>query len=383
VGKSWRLPLTDVQLTPEDVAAYLGVLESGWLTMGPRTREFETAFADRFDTKHAVAVSSGTAALHLALLAAGIGAGDEVLVPALTFVAGPAAVRYCGARPVLVESLGSEDFNLDPEDAERRVGPRTRAVLATHWLGYACDLEALEKLCRERELILVEDCAQSVTARDASGRLTGTVGVAGCFSFFSKKQLAVGEGGMILTSDDAVATKAGSLRSHAMTSMTWDRHRGHAESYDVVDFGFNYRLDEPRAALGLSRLRRLDEDVARRRSLVRAYRERLRHVVGVTIPWTDEEVERSSHFGFAILLDSGETRDRATRGLAARGIQATHYPALTRLSAYQDQGPRPRTEALAARHLVLPLSSTYRECDVDLVVDELSKLLAADATAAR
>lgn len=376
---TWALPLTDLQLSEDDIAAFLGVLESGWLTMGPRTREFELSFAERFAVPHAVAVSSGTAALHLALLGAGLGEGDEVLVPATTFVAGAAAVRYTGARPVLVDSIGLEDPNLDPTEAERLIGPRTRAVLATHWLGYACDLGALERLCREHGLILLEDCAHSITARDGVGRLTGTVGLAGCFSFFSKKQLAVGEGGMILTADEALAAKARSLRSHAMTSMTWDRHRGHAESYDVVDVGFNFRLDEPRASLGLSRLPRLDADVARRREQVRRYRSRLRGADGVTIPWSDEDVERASHFGFAILLDTPEERDRIARELDRRGIQTTRYPALTSLSGYHDHSPCPRAEALAARHLLLPLSSTYGEAEVDLVLSHLTQLLAAGA----
>src|ERR1700759_531727 len=154
---NWALPLTDVRLSEEDIAAYLNVLETGWLTMGPRTVEFERVFAERFGSPHAVAVSSGTAALHLALLAAGVGAGDEVLVPAMTFVAGAAAVRYTGARPVLVESIGPEDPNLDPDHVKWLVGPRTRAVLATHWLGYACDLESLERICREHGLLVIED----------------------------------------------------------------------------------------------------------------------------------------------------------------------------------------------------------------------------------
>jgi dTDP-4-amino-4,6-dideoxygalactose transaminase len=379
---SWTLPLTDLQLSEEDIAAYLDVLESGWLTMGPRTVEFESTFAERFGVPHAVAVSSGTAALHLALLAAGVREGDEVLVPAGTFVAAAAAVRYCGATPVLVESAGPEDLNLDPADAEARVGPRTRALLATHWLGYACDLGALERVCRRHGLILIEDCAQSIAARDRDGRLTGTVGAAGCFSFFSKKQLAIGEGGMIITADEAIAAKARSLRSHAMTSMTWDRHRGHAESYDIVDVGFNFRIDEPRAALGLSRLARLDADIDRRRALVRRYRAQLREVPGVTIPWSEDDVERGSHFGFAIILDRPVVRDRVARELAHQGIQTTQYPSITSLSGYRDRGPRPRTEDLAARHLVLPLSSTYGAAEVDLVVDRLAELLAAHAAPA-
>jgi len=376
---SWTLPLTDLELSEEDVAAYIGVLESGWLTMGPRTREFERAFAERFGVAHAVALSSGTASLHLALLAASIGEGDDVLVPAMTFVAGAAAVRYCGARPVLVESLGPEDLNLDPVDAERRITPSTRAILATHWLGYACDLAALERLCLEHDLVLIEDCAQSVTARDGGGRLTGTVGAAGCFSFFSKKQLAVGEGGMILTSEEAIAEKARSLRSHAMTSMTWDRHRGHAESYDIVDVGFNFRMDEPRAALGLSRLSRVDADIARRRKLVHRYREQLRDLPDLIIPWSDEDVERSSHFGFAILLANEAARAALVSELTGSGIQTTHYPSLTALTAYRDQPPCPRTEELAGRHLLLPLASNYTEREVDLVATEVKRIMATSA----
>jgi dTDP-4-amino-4,6-dideoxygalactose transaminase len=376
---SWTLPLTDLTLTEQDVAAYLSVLESGRLATGPRTVEFETRFADRFGAPHAVAVSSCTAALHLALLASGIGPGDEVIVPATTFAGAAATARYCGARPVLVESVGPEDLNLDPEDVARRISPHTRAVLATHWLGYACDLEALERLCREHGLLLIEDCAHSITARDAGGRLTGTVGAAGCFSFFSKKQLAIGEGGMILTADAGLADRARSLRSHGIA---WERHRGGADSCDVVEVGFDFRLDEPRAALALSRLTRLNDDVARRREQVRAYRERLRDVPGVSVPWSDDDVERGSHFGFAILLDSRQARDHVARELAGRGIQTTRYPALTTLGAFREYPARPRTEALADRHLVLPLSSTYGRREVDLVVDELAKLMAPNAAVA-
>jgi dTDP-4-amino-4,6-dideoxygalactose transaminase len=157
---SWEIPLTAVEIADEDIDAVLRCLESGWLTMGPRTHELEGAFAERHGVPHAVAVSSGTAALHLALLAAGIGPGDEALVPALTFVAAAGAVRYCGATPVFVDSLGVEDLNLDPDDAARLIGPRTRAVLATHWMGYSCQLARLEELCSANGLILIEDCAQ-------------------------------------------------------------------------------------------------------------------------------------------------------------------------------------------------------------------------------
>jgi dTDP-4-amino-4,6-dideoxygalactose transaminase len=377
---SWQIPLTDVVLSEEDIAAVLECLEGGWLTMGPRTDKFERAFAEFCDVPHAVAVSSGTAALHLALLAAGIGPGDEVLVPALTFVAGAAAVRYCGATPVFVDSIGTTDLNLDPADAAQLITPRTRAILATHWMGYACDLEALGQLCSEHGLVLIEDCAQSLTARAADGRLTGTVGTAGCFSFFSKKQLSTGEGGMVITHDEAVAAKVRSLRSHAMTSVTWDRHLGYAESYDVVDIGFNFRLDEPRAALGLSRLPRVVAGVEQRRELAHSYRERLRSIDDIEVPWDDDSVERSAHFGFTIIVPTPEERERVVHELSDRGIQTTCYPAIPNLTAYQDHPRRPVAEDLSARHLLLPLASMYTEREVEQVVTQLTEVLATGAT---
>lgn len=376
---SWAVPLTDVVVTERDIDAVLECLAGGWLTMGPRIEQFEHALAELCGVPHAVAVSSGTAALHLALLAAGVRQGDEVIVPSLTYVAGAAAVRYCGALPVFADSCGSHDLNMDPDDVEQHVGPRTRAVLATHWMGYACDLARLERICEQHGLALIEDCAQSITARAADGRMTGSVGAAGCLSFFSKEQLCVGEGGMVLTSDDGLAAKARSLRSHAMTSVTWDRHRGHAVNYDVLDIGFNLRMDEPRAALGLSRLPRLRSDVQARRELAFGYRRLLAKLPGITLPWTDDEAGRAAHFGFPILLGSELERDRVSSELTARGIQTTAYPAITTLSAYLDHPRCPRAEDLAARHVLLPLSSTFADRQLDLVVSHLTEIAAADS----
>src|SRR4051794_7014880 len=272
-----EVPLFDLRLDPEDVEAVMEVLRSGWLTMGPRTAEFEQAFAAHLGAKHAVAVSSCTAALHLAYLAAGVGPGDEVIVPAMTFVATAAAVRHCGATPVIADIAGPHDFGVDPEDVARRVSPRTKAVCAVHYGGYAAAMAPLRELCEERGLALIEDAAHapSASAPGLDGKL-GTLGLAGAFSFFSNKILACGEGGLLATRDDAVAAYARRTRSHAMTTGTWDRHRGHAAGYDVVGVGFNYRLDEPRAALLHARLAGLEADIARRRELVHRYRALLR-----------------------------------------------------------------------------------------------------------
>ncbi len=380
----WRVPLTDVAMPEQDVEAVLDCLRSGWLTMGPRNQAFEQALAAYVGSPHAVTVSSGTAALHLACLAAGIGPGDEVIVPALTFVASANAARYVGAEPVLCDIRGRAgggpyDLNIDLDDVARRISPRTRAVVAVHVGGYPADVLALRALCDERGLTLIEDCAQAIGARLDGGRQVGTVGELGTFSFFSKKQLCVGEGGMVCTAEEELAARVRLLRSHALNSSTWDRHRGHDPAYDVVDVGFNFRLDEPRAALGLSRLGRLEQDIAARRALVRAYRERLADVSGLELVWDERAVELASHFFFPVLLPDRDARERFRAHLKAGGVQTTWYPALHTLTEYRHAalaGELPLATEAADRHCALPLSATMDEAALDLVVDTVRAALA-------
>jgi dTDP-4-amino-4,6-dideoxygalactose transaminase len=376
----WRVPLTDIAMPEEDVQAVADCLRSGWLTLGPRTQAFEGALATHVGTPHAVAVSSGTAALHLACRAAGLGHGDEVIVPAFTFIASASAARYVGATPVLCDVHGPHDFNIDIEDVARRITPRTRAVIAVHFCGYPADVLALRELCDEHGLTLIEDCAQAICALlDDSGRQVGTVGELGAFSFFSKKQLCVGEGGMVTTADEELAANVRLLRSHAMTSGTWDRHSGRTDTYDVVGLGFNYRIDEPRAALGLSRLGRLDDDIAKRRAIVRSYREQLVDAPGLELPWEEPAVERSSHFAFPVLLPDRDARDRFRDALKDDGVQTTWYPALHTFTECRHLAPAgglPGAEEAAARHCALPLSSTMDEEAVAIVVEAVHKALA-------
>src|SRR3984885_5544412 len=333
-----ELPLFDLRLEPQDFEAVAQTLRSGWLALGPRTAAFEQAFAEHLGARHAIAVSSCTAALHLAYLAAGVGPGDEVIVPSFTFAATAAAAVYCGATPVFGEIISRKNPSLDPEDVERRITPRTKAVCVVHFAGYAAAADRLKEICDARGIALIEDVAHAPSAT-LHGRKLGTWGLAGAFSFFSNKILSVGEGGLLCTDDDDVAALARSRRSHAMTSGTWDRHRGRTDTYDVVGLGFNYRLDEPRSALGLSRLGRLDSDIAKRRAIVRAYREQLAGIPGLELPWDDSAVERSSHFAFPVLLADREARDRFRDDLKDNGVQTTWYPALHTFTECQQLAP--------------------------------------------
>jgi dTDP-4-amino-4,6-dideoxygalactose transaminase len=346
--------------------------------MGPRIQEFEAAYAEFLGCAHALALSSCTAALHLAYLAVGVGPGDEVVVPSMSFAATSNAVLYCGGTPVFADIVGQEDLGIDVADVEARITDKTKAVCAMHYAGYPSAVDKLRELCDARGIALVEDTAHAPSA-ELDGRKLGTWGSAGCFSFFSNKVLSVGEGGLLATDDDGVAERVRSLRSHGMTSGTWDRHRGHAETYDIVDLGFNYRMDEPRAALLLSRMRRVDAEIERRRELVRGYRERLAGVERLTVPYTDDEVGRSSCYVMPTLLDEGVDRREFRQGLSERGIQTSIlYPAIHEFTEYRKRYPDvslPRTEKAARTEVTLPLFPHMTEDQLDRVCESVAELV--------
>jgi len=252
-------------LAESDIRAALDCLAGGWLTMGPRIAALEERFASAFGVEHAVAVSSGTAALHLACLAAGAGPGKSVVVPALAGHEAVVAPRLAGAVALRADVVDATAPSLDPEAA---ADGATVAVICSHLCGMPAEAAAVAAVCAARRWTLIEDVTAGLGARLATGRMAGTAGALGCFSLAPGGVVGVGEGGMVITADERLAARVRSLRSHAMTSVTWDRHRGHAASYDIVDIGFNYRLDEPRAALATSQLGRLDERVAERRRLL-------------------------------------------------------------------------------------------------------------------
>ena len=369
----WRVPLSDVLVDGELLSTAAEALSSGWWSMGPRVGELETRFSELVDAPHALAVSNGTAALHLALLAIGCGPGDEVVLPSLNFVAAANVVAHVGATPVFCDVLGDEDLNLDPEDLADAISPRTKAVIVLHYAGFACDLEAVRELAGRRGIAVVEDAAHAPGAR-LRGRALGTFGAVGCFSFFSNKNLPVGEGGMVVSSDDAIAARLRLLRSHGMTTLTWQRHQGHASAYDVIEPGLNYRLDELRAAIAIVQLDRLAEANAARLAHVLGYRELLDGVDGLTFPFREEERVRDSANHLAVvLLPPGVARDGVREAASAEGVQTSvHYPPIHLFTAYAGRAESralPRTEAAAERILTLPLFPHMRPADVDLVAE--------------
>lgn len=368
----WKVPLADVVISDDDIAEIADVYRSGWLSMGPRTERFETDFREFTGARHALAVANGTAGLHLICMAAGLGPGDEVVVPSLTFVATVNAVRYTGATPVFADVASITEPWLSAEAVAAALSDRTRAVMYMPYGGHPGELAAVADLVRERGLTLLEDDAHAVGAR-LDGRHLGTIGLAGAFSFFSNKNLPVGEGGMVVTDDDATADRMRLLRSHGMTTLTWDRHRGHAMGYDVVELGFNYRIDEPRAALGSRRLALLDEENRRRRGHVAAYHAAFGQAAGVTPTMAPRAGDEPAHHLFTVVVDEGVDRDAVRAELHEQGVQTSlHYPPAHRFSIYASAGeppPLPNTGAYAARAITLPLFGHMTEAQRDHVVE--------------
>ena len=377
---TWRVPLSDVNLDSAEIDAVVAVMRSGWLTMGSITQAFEQEFAAFTGSKHALAVTNGTAALHLACLALDLGPGDEVILPSLTFVASANAIRYTGATPVFADIESTDWLCLSPEAVRAAITPQTKAIMVVHYAGYPCDMPTILEIARQHHLVVIEDAAHAVGAA-LEGKALGTWGDIGCFSFFGNKNLTTGEGGMLLTQDDQLAEKLQRLRSHGMTTLTWDRARGHASTYDVVALGYNYRIDDLRSALGRVQLQKIPGGNARRESAVRLYRELLAaQTPEVAIPFAKAHGQSSYHI-MPVLLPEGSNKLRFIEAMKAHGIQVSwHYPPVHTFSIYQFS-PFPRvedlkiTEEVSSREVTLPLYPTISDDQIAWVVQAVKESL--------
>lgn len=360
-------------LGEDEKAALAAVIDSGWITMGAQVRAFEQAFAEEHGVSDAVAVNSCTAALHLIMEAFGIGPGDEVLVPSLTFVATVNSVLYAGARPVFVDIESAEVPILSLADAARKVTANTKAVVVMHYGGYIADAEAWINFARSFNLRLIEDSAHAVGA--ARGKIYGD---AAAFSFFGNKNMTTAEGGMVTARDPSTLDWMRQARGHGMTTGTTQRLRDGSISYDVTMLGYNYRMDELRAAIGLVQLSKLGGWIAKRTALARLYRSLLaQDCPSVLMPF--EAWPTSTHHILPIVLPPDVEPRRIANELRARRIQTTnHYPP-THLFSWHGKllpGARlARTEDFAARELTLPLHAGLQEEDVRYVVSMLAESL--------
>ena len=381
---AWKIPLFDLDVGEQEIEAVRRVLTSGWISMGEVTQELEQRFADAHNALYGVAVSSATAALHLALRAADVGQGDEVICPSLTFVATSNAAIYVGAKPVFADIESAGNLTISAGEIESKITRNTRAIVVMHYGGFPCDMDAINEVAHRNGCVVIEDAAHAPDA-EYKGRKVGTLGDVGCFSFFSNKNMTTAEGGMVLTNDPDVASRVRVLRSHGMTSLSYDRFNGHASSYDVVDLGYNYRMDDIRASIGLVQLDRLCEMGANRREVWDSYQQRLVGVEGVTVPFGAAAEESgkwlTQPYIFPVILTYDQHRDQVRHKLAQDGIQTSvHYPPVHLFRLYTDRfgyaaGDLPVTEWVASNIISLPFYPSMAEEDVDSVVEALKRAL--------
>jgi dTDP-4-amino-4,6-dideoxygalactose transaminase len=375
---NWQVPLCRPAFQEDDLKALVEAYRSTWLTTGPRTANLEEAFCEYTGAKHAVAVSSCSAALHLSCLAAGLGPGDEVIVPALTFTSTVSAVTHTGATPRFADIAGATEPWLSAATVEEAITDRTRAILTMSYGGNLGETAAIAEIAADRDLILLEDAAHAAGSRSA-GRHAGTFGLAGSFSFSASKNLGIGEGGMLVTDDRDVASRVARQSWHGLGSQPWLRHHQSTPEYELGSIGFNYRFDDPRAALVHSLLDRLDEENLRRKAIDEAYREAFSKQELLVPTLGPRPGDQSSYCLFTAVVDSSVARDEFRKALADRGIQTTvHYPLLHKGGAHMEPDAHlPITEGYASRCVTLPLFPLMEAWQRDLVIESVDDALEA------
>jgi len=371
------IPVIKPWLGPDEAKAVADVIKSGWVAQGPRVAEFERAVAEYTGAEHGVAASSCTAGLHLVLHAIGIGPGDEVVVPSLSFIASANAPRYVGGVPVFADVDGTT-LNLTPESIEPVLTERTRAVVLVHQLGMPADIDGVRSLCEPRGIVVVEDAACAIGST-YKGRRIGSHSRHVVFSFHPRKLLTTGEGGMIMTSDEATAVRLRALRQHGMDHSAFDRHLAGGPVFEhYAEMGFNFRMTDMQAAVGLVQLSKLDEMVARRRELADAYGERLGDL-GLCLPG-DPEYGRTNYQSYSVVLepDAPVSRDELMAHLEVRGVSPRRgVMAAHREQAFAGYGTAdlPVTDFVTDHSLILPMYHEMTEHDLDRVVTALVEVL--------
>lgn len=383
LGQPDSIPFYIPWITKEDKRAVSEALKSRWLTGGPIAAQFEKMFAEYIGVKHAISVSSCTAALHLAMRLLNIKPGDEVIVPVFTFAATANAPIFCGAKPVFAD-IDEKTFNISTNDILKRITNKTKAIIVVHYGGQACDMKEILEIAEDSKLHIVEDCAHSLGA-DYKGEKTGKFGVMGCFSFYPTKIVTTLEGGMITTDNDDFARKLKILKEHGMTRGASQRETDATWYYDVVDLGYNYRLNELQAALGISQLKRVEEGIDRRIKAAHYYTKKLSSLGlrGIIPPYKAPNRSHIFHL-YAVKIQkdvTGITRDELFRKLMHVGIGVSvHYTPLHLLSFYKKflkggSTAFPVAEQVYEQILSLPLFPTLTKKNIDFITKKMQKII--------
>lgn len=381
VATSQFVPFHQAAIDKDEIDAVFGVLKSGWLTTGAVTKEFEQAFARYTGATHALAVNSCTSALHLALLACGIGEGDEVILPTITFASTGEVIQYCKARPVLVDSA-KDRFHVDPGQVERAITPRTKAVIPVHYAGYPCDMDPILDIARRYGIRVIEDAAHSFPS-SYQGRMIGTLGDITCFSFYATKTITTGEGGMITTENQALAERMRIMSLHGISRDAWKRYTAEGTwRYDILEVGYKYNLTDLQSAIGLAQLGKAEELRLRRAAIAKRYTEELSSMEAYQCPPEPNDASHAWHlYVLRVNPDSLRIgRDQVIEELKSRGIgTSVHFIPLHLHSLYQkrhgyEQGQFLEAERHFERAISLPLFPDMTAAQVDRVLEALRSI---------
>lgn len=374
---AYQIPLFNLNFDECEAKAAYDTIRSGWISTGPKCAELEEMFAKLLGAKYAVSVTNCTDALHLCCMLCGFGPGDEIICPSLTFAASANCIRYVGATPVFADIVGPEHINIDPADIEQKITSKTKGIVVVHMAGYPAKMDEIMEIAKKHNLKVVEDACHGPLS-EYKGKKLGTIGDCSAFSFFSNKNISTGEGGMFVTNSEELAAKAKLLRSHGMTTMSYQRASGHATEYDIVELGYNFRLDDIRASIAIEQLKKLPGDLEKRISVRKRYLENLSNVKGLIIPFEDCKEFTSNYIMPVILTEGNKERRNAIREkIHEAGIQTSvHYPAIHKFSIYKDYGVvLPQTEYVTEHEITLPMYAALTMEQVDFICDTVKKII--------
>ncbi|MBL7836589.1 MAG: DegT/DnrJ/EryC1/StrS family aminotransferase [Bacteroidetes bacterium] len=372
----YTIPLFKLNFSEDEVQAAADTIRSGWISTGPKCEELERLFTELWNVQYAVSLSNCTDALHLACHLCNIKEGDEVICPSLTFAASANAIRYVGATPVFCDITGPEHINIDPIEIKKLITKNTKAIMVVHMAGFPADMDSIMAIAKEYNLRVIEDACHGPLS-EYKGRKLGTIGDIGCFSFFSNKNISTGEGGMLITNNKQMAAQARIMRSHGMTTMSYQRAKGHATTYDIMTLGYNFRMDDIRASIAIVQLKKLQADLEKRVSVRKRYLEKLLPLKGVVVPFFDNKEFVSNYIMPIVLTNITSTkRDEIRDKMHAAGIQTSiHYPAVHRFSIYSSFNTNlPKTEFTSDHEITLPMYASLTNEQVDFIVTTLSKI---------
>ncbi len=373
------IPFSRPWIDETEIEAVSQVLASKWISTGARVREFERAFAEYIGVKHAIAVSSCTAALHLSLVVSGVGVGDEVITTPYTFTATAEAIRYVGAKPVFVDIV-PDTLNIDIDKVEQAVTPKTKAIIPVHIAGLPCDMDSLQDICQRHNLVLIDDAAHAIPTM-YKGSYIGNLGDISCFSFYANKNMTTGEGGMITTNNDSLAEPLRTMRLHGIDKDAWARQSKRSIwRYDITTEGYKYNMTDIQAAMGLCQLMKLNKQHERRQMFAEIYQTELQKFSQIKTPFIPETQNEHAWHLYIIQLQTGN-RDNFVESLRDANIECSvHYIPLHLFEYYQKQygytvGDFPHAEAVFERVVSLPLHPGLTESDVHQVIDTISSVL--------